>query len=310
MALVSKTFSEIITFTRASTGSYFDSAGTLQSAGINTPRLDYNPSTLAAQGLLIEEQRANLVLQSAALSTQNVTVTAVAHTLSFYGTGTIVLSGATTNTLIGTGAFPTRSTLTFTPTAGTLTLTVTGTVQYGQLEIGSFATSYIPTTTTSLTRSADVASVNTLSPWYNASAGTLYAEATPISPTTNALNQIVVSIDDTTTNNRLQLSRTTSVGGYSFLVAVGGVTGWNPQVGVWANQTAGKLAAAFATSDQKFAYVGLLDSGAGTGAIPSSLTHMQIGARADGALQFNGYIRRITYYPRRLTDAELQTITA
>jgi hypothetical protein len=37
-----------------------------------------------------------------------------------------------------------------------------------QLEAGAFATSYIPTTTTSLTRSADEAAVNTLSPWFNA----------------------------------------------------------------------------------------------------------------------------------------------
>ncbi len=49
MALVCKPFGDIITFTRASTATYFDSTGTLQSAAIDSPRLDYNPSTLAAQ---------------------------------------------------------------------------------------------------------------------------------------------------------------------------------------------------------------------------------------------------------------------
>ena len=41
------------------------------------------------------------------------------------------------------GAFPTK-TYTFTPSAGSLTLTVTGTVQFAQ-QTGAFATSYIPT---------------------------------------------------------------------------------------------------------------------------------------------------------------------
>jgi hypothetical protein len=61
MPLVNKTFSDIITFTRASTATYFDATGTLQSAAIDVPRLDYDPATLAARGLLIEEQRTNSI---------------------------------------------------------------------------------------------------------------------------------------------------------------------------------------------------------------------------------------------------------
>lgn len=84
----------------------------------------------------------NLLVQTDTLSTQSVTVTAAAHTLSFKGTGTVTLSGTSTaGPLVGTGA-GNRVTLTFTPTAGTLTLTVSGSVTEAQLELGSSATAY------------------------------------------------------------------------------------------------------------------------------------------------------------------------
>lgn len=52
------------TFTRASTGYYYDSSGTLVSAAIDAPRFDYNPTTLEIKGLLIENAATNLCLQS------------------------------------------------------------------------------------------------------------------------------------------------------------------------------------------------------------------------------------------------------
>jgi hypothetical protein len=86
--------------------------------------------------------RRNLLLATDTLATQSVTVAAVAHTLSFTGTGTVTLSGASTaGPLVGTGA-SNRVSLTFTPTAASLTLTVSGSVTLAQLEIGSTATNY------------------------------------------------------------------------------------------------------------------------------------------------------------------------
>jgi hypothetical protein len=53
-----------ITLTRASTGSYFDSAGVMQTAAINAGRWDYDPTTLALRGMLLEGQRTNGVRNS------------------------------------------------------------------------------------------------------------------------------------------------------------------------------------------------------------------------------------------------------
>lgn len=93
-------------------------------------------------GWMPKTGRRNLLNATETLATQSVTVTAAAHTLAFTGTGTVTLSGASTaGPLIGTGA-SNRVTLTFTPIAASLTLTVTGSVTLAQLELGSTATAY------------------------------------------------------------------------------------------------------------------------------------------------------------------------
>jgi len=52
------------TFTRASVGTYFDSSGVMQTAASGTPRFDHDPVTHTAKGILIEEQRTNLLTRS------------------------------------------------------------------------------------------------------------------------------------------------------------------------------------------------------------------------------------------------------
>jgi hypothetical protein len=86
--------------------------------------------------------RRNMLVATATMGTQSVTVPAAQLTLSIMGTGTVTLTGVSTaGPLIGTGAGNTVS-LTFTPTAGSLTLTVVGSVTSAQLELGAARTGY------------------------------------------------------------------------------------------------------------------------------------------------------------------------
>ncbi|MGO6904009.1 hypothetical protein ACCS96_27610, partial [Rhizobium ruizarguesonis] len=75
----------------------------------------------------------NFLVGTATLATQNVAVRNTPYTLSFFGTGSVALSGAFTGSLSGTGV-ANRVSLTFTPAAGTLVVTVSGTVTNAQLE--------------------------------------------------------------------------------------------------------------------------------------------------------------------------------
>ena len=119
------TFARATPATNGSDGTYVGPTG-INMSDENTPRFTWQNGE--CQGLLIEESKTNLLLNSGTLATQNVTATATVHTLSFYGTGSVALSGAATGTLAGTGA-NNRVYLNFTPAAGTLTVTVTGTVR-------------------------------------------------------------------------------------------------------------------------------------------------------------------------------------
>lgn len=300
-----------ITFTRASTGTFINSAGLVESAASGAARFTHDPVTLASLGLLIEESRTNILLNSATLSTQSVTTTATAYTLSFTGTGTITLSGTSTaGPLVGTGTGESnRVALTFTPTAGTLTLTVSGTVTNAQLEAGSFRTSYIPTTSATATRAADVAVMTgtNFSSWYNASEGTFALNAR-LDRGLGGSGRAAVSIDNGV-SNRITIGNTSADAVCNFAVVSGSSFQYSPTISnVWTSGLTRAAAIAYISGSTRGAGNGTLAS-AGTGSLPIGVNQLTIGAIATNTTPWCGTISRIRYYRRRLPDASLQTLT-
>jgi hypothetical protein len=398
--LTQKNFADIVTFTRASTATYFNSAGVLTTAANDTPRFDYDPSTLTPLGLLIEEQRTNsirnntMVGASASPSTLplnwivsnpsglTATVMAVSSTaginwveLKISGTPTSTTwaisfdqnthigaeagenwtcsvyaaqtggtlnniaqitparvgvrdSGGTFMSAVNSSAVTLTSTLqksvaTYTNLpAGTAyvqgafrlgfnntvdTVDITLRIGLPQLEFGAFATSVIPTDNTAplgKTREKDVASVNTLSPWYNATAGTLYAEWVA----RLGFDQQAFGLVNVGDGVRVRKRSTDQYG-----LAVRDPTNQDLALNASPAITEGqiiKVAGAYAIND-------LALSGGGqspaTGPTYSGVTATTVfigGSVSAGATYVNGHIRRICYYPRRLSNADLQAITA
>jgi hypothetical protein len=300
------TGASLVTFTRASSKTVTNSAGVLETVGIDVPAFDHNPITGESLGLLVEEQRTNLVLNSATLSTQSVTVAAAANTLSFYGTGTVTLTGVSTaGPLVGTGAND-RVSLTFTPIVGVLVLTVSGSVTNAQLEAGALPTSYIPTTTAAVTRSADVVSItgSAFSSWYRQDEGTVFGEGRSLSSlnrfagfSSGSFSEAIALGSVTTASAELTVRTPTTTTAVS--INVGPLASSNFLV---------KHAAAYRLNDFGVSNAGNIATVL-SGAIPANRNQMTIGVLPNNFAFHNGTIRRICFWPQRLANSTLQQLT-
>ena len=186
-----------LSVTRATTATRVNESGVIVAVPANVARIDYSTGQPA---ILVEPQRTNLIFPSDIATTQVRAVTAQICTLSFYGSGTVTLSGAFSGSLVGTGA-NNRVTLSFTPTAGNLTLTVSGTVTNWQLEAGSNATSLIKTISGSVTRHADAINKSGVSSLIGQTEGSIFCEFERTTETAGIKHLLTIYGDNWLTNS-------------------------------------------------------------------------------------------------------------
>lgn len=354
------------------------------SATSGAARFDYDPVTLAPKGLLIEEQRTNLLTRSipdAAVPTGwtvgvgsgTYTHTLVPATGSFSGfqnfirheqttsgrsylTTTVTLAVSTTYTLTVrfnpgtlnvtsgnaavifiqglTGATGTLSlNASSVPSNGVASITfttatavsagirvglgcandATGVAEFGawQLEAGAFATSYIPTVASQVTRAADNATMTgtNFSSWYNATEGTLFAEFAWEGLRSVAGQRILV-LDDGTTTTYWGMLATGGNGMQNPVVIAGTTDATNSTPSTtYTASTPYKQAVALALNNSVGAINGIAGTTDTAVGVPSGLTTARFAA-SSAAVVSNLWFRRIAYYNRRLTNAELQGITS
>jgi hypothetical protein len=294
-----------MTYTRATTGTQLAVTGLPEVAAPGTPRFD---SIGGTRKYLHEGSRQNLLLNADTLSTQSPTVTAVVHTLSFYGTGTITLSGASVaGPLVGTGAAQ-RVSLTFTPSAGVLTCTVTGSVTFAQLEIGAFASSYIPTAGAPVTRNADnvFIPVNT---WLNPVEGTFIIRSDR--HVGDGQVSFGFNIDDGSTLNRIYSSYTAAPAA-DFQVQVTGAAQATSTVGTPANNVMATHAMAYKAGRFSSAFAGVAAADDTVGSVPSGLNVIRLGNSISGGATtyIYGHLEYFRYYPSALPAQALAGLSA
>ena len=378
-----------VTFTRSgATATCVDSSGYVSSIVADIPRFDFDPITLVCKGLLIEESRTNMVLQSEDFGTSwtlgNITLaandtnspantltadkmtataatavfsqimakaaSAITYTASIFVKGdstafSISLDDTTTinrgrvslnltTGVLGTPAVDgnfTSPSATVTQYANgfyRLTLTVTSNivpalrmrpfftttdnvvyVWGAQVETGAFATSYIPTTTTALTRNADVATMTgtNFSDWFNATEGTVNLTFQGL-PSSSSQIARMGCINDGTVNNSLISAWIAGVTTLRSRLVVGGATQF--QFSGTIDPTAqNTYCAAYKVNDFAGAFNASTVSTDTLGTLWTP-TQISFGADANGATNvFSGHLKKFNYWPQRLTNAEVQSFS-
>lgn len=177
-----------------------------------------------------------------------------------------------------------------------------------QLEAGSFPTSYIPTTSAAVTRTADSAVMTgtNFSSWYNATQGSFISVFDTVDA--DAVPGNVWEVGDGTFNERMNafVSSTPTI---NFVVTDGGIQVANFSTGAYTTGNVAKSGIAYAAND----FAGCLNGGTvGTdtsGALPT-VDAFYIGRQGAGGASLNGHIQSIAFYPRRLSNERLQALTS
>ena len=170
-----------------------------------------------------------------------------------------------------------------------------------QLELGSYSTSYIPTTSASVTRNADVISKTGISSLIGQTEGTLFLDFEDYVE----LDIPCFTIDNGTNDNRIVLYRENGTGYLGLFLAASGTP-----VSALSTISAsdGKIAIAY-TGTTFVMYRNGVQILSITSAIPSSMSVVRFNGRATNDFYTTRKIKSFALWKTRLTNDELATLT-
>lgn len=185
-----------------------------------------------------------------------------------------------------------------------------------QTEVGAFPTSYIPTSGATATRAADICSIATSAFGYNQKAGTIVVDVAEFKFGTSGYPRAFELGNSSYSDDRINVVVEAASGNYS----VGLYTASSFQMGgalvssISSPFFPRKAALAYKTNDGASAYDGGIKATDATIDV-SGTTYprntLKIGGGTTSATaQINGHIKSIRYYPRRLSNAQIQALTA
>jgi len=184
-----------------------------------------------------------------------------------------------------------------------------------QMEIGGFPTSYIPTSGSTVTRAADFATINgtNFTEIFNTLEGTFFAECDRGNDGTEGAGIGAIRASADSYQNMIQFGEFYDNSGYVGRVYVSG----SATALIGATHTTGqgvynKYALAYKENDFAGTINSVIQSTDNSGALPTGLDRFLFGGYNDDRTNNNldGHIKRLSYYPKRLPNAQLQGLTA
>jgi len=175
-----------------------------------------------------------------------------------------------------------------------------------QLEDGSNATSYIPTTTASVTRNADVISKTGISSLIGQTEGTIYAEINNTLMTSYSTGYVMRIFADA--NNEVWIRKESGTNKYTAKWRANSVDVYTQSTISVLNGN-NKIAIAYKSGDSAVYLNGTqIGTSASTGAFAVAPSQIGIGSSSTADF-FNDRIELATLFPTRLTNAQLATLT-
>ena len=174
-----------------------------------------------------------------------------------------------------------------------------------QLEALPFPTSYIFTTSAQVTRASDKAVILNVSGIYNATQGTILTQGTQNS--SFGQNYPLASFSDGSLTNKLYIEL---YGAVTYGIVGNSATLTGQSVG--AIKTPFKMALAAQTNDAQLCTNGTLNQSSSSLTMPPNISELDIGCFINFGSQirtYNGCISKIAYYPIRVTNTQLQSLT-
>jgi len=178
----------------------------------------------------------------------------------------------------------------------------------GQLELGSYATSYIPTSGTTITRAAEVCNGAGTSAEFNDSEGVLFAE---ISALANDGIIRAIAISDGTGLNRVNIRYTGTSNQVEYSLFVNGQTTKTLFHSILDSTITSKISVHWKTNDLKFYVNGFLVGSISSAVMMPNNTLNQLRFDSGAGLSpFYGKTKQLIAFDAALTDEQLEDLTS
>lgn len=242
-------------------------------------------------------------LENGVLGSSTITTNLDGSFMEYYGNGWYRCGIIFTNTsTLSTRIYPAENDTDITHTSGSVY------IWGAQAEAGSYATSYIPTSGSAVTRNADVCNGAGTSAEFNDSEGVLFLETAILSD--DGTEKTINLYNSSNAGNRLSINYRVDVGRIQMFLNYTGATATNISIYDIDKEQIAKLAFKYKNNDMAIWYNGFELVTDVLGTTSTSIGFDTIEFERSGGSYFYGNTKQLMTFNEALTDSELEQVTS